>query len=84
VTLLGLDVGQWLGGVVVIEAVFNVPGLGTLDVTAIRGSDLPTIRGVVIVSTFFVVIANLAVDLLHAQLDPRAGFALIPRRCVRH
>jgi peptide/nickel transport system permease protein len=71
ITLLGLDIGQLLGGVVFIEAVFNLPGIGTLAVAAVQGSDLPTIQGVVLAGTFFIVIANLAADLLYARLDPR-------------
>ena len=71
VALLGLDIGQLLGGVVFIEAVFNLPGIGTLAVDAIHSSDLPTMQGVVLVSTFFVAIANLGADIAHAYLDPR-------------
>jgi peptide/nickel transport system permease protein len=73
VSQLGVDVGQLLGGVVVVEAVFGRGGLGQVSVEAIYTDNLPVIIGFVIVAAAFVVVANIIVDLVHALLDPRSG-----------
>jgi peptide/nickel transport system permease protein len=75
VTALGLDVGALLGGTVLIESVFNIPGVGRLAYDAIIHSDLPVIQGVVLVAAFFIVTANLVVDVAYAYLDPRVRYA---------
>lgn len=71
VTLLGLQVGNLLGGSVVVESVFALPGLGRLAYEAVVQRDLNTLLGIVFVSALLVIAANFAVDLLYAQLDPR-------------
>jgi peptide/nickel transport system permease protein len=71
VTLLGLDLGLLLGGAVLTETVFNVPGVGRLAVDAIGRGDLPVIQGTVLFAAFAIVVANLLVDLAYAALDPR-------------
>jgi peptide/nickel transport system permease protein len=71
VSQLGVDVGQLLGGVVVVEAVFGLGGLGQVSVEAIYTDNLPVIIGFVIVAAAFVVVANIVVDLVYALLDPR-------------
>lgn len=71
VTLLGVDVGVLLGGAVLTETVFNVPGIGTLGLNAIRYADFPVIQGTVLLAALFVVVANLVVDVAYAYLDPR-------------
>jgi peptide/nickel transport system permease protein len=71
VTLVGLDVGALLGGVVLIETLFCFPGLGRLAYRAITSQDLPVIMGVTIVGALLIVFANLIVDLLYGVLDPR-------------
>jgi peptide/nickel transport system permease protein len=71
VSQLGVDVGQLLGGVVVVEAVFGLGGLGEVSVQAIDTDNLPVIIGFVIVAALFVVLANIIVDLVYALLDPR-------------
>ncbi len=71
VTLLGLQVGNLLGGSVVVESVFALPGLGRLAYEAVVQRDLNTLLGIVFVSALLVIAANLAVDLLYARLDPR-------------
>ena len=71
VTLAGLDIGTSLGGVIITEQVFGIPGLGWTVVQAITQQDLPIIMGVAILAATFVVIANLVVDVLYAVLDPR-------------
>ena len=71
ITQFGIDVGQLIGGVVVVETVFSLPGLGKTAVDAIGQQDLPVIIGVVLVASAAVVVANLLVDLAYAALDPR-------------
>jgi len=71
VTQFGLDVGILLGGAVITEVVFGMPGLGYTAVQAITQQDLPIIIGVVIVAAVAVVVANIVVDAFYAVLDPR-------------
>jgi peptide/nickel transport system permease protein len=71
VTLAGLDIGTALGGAVITETLFGIPGLGWTVVQAINQQDLPIIMGIVILAATFVVVANLIVDILYAVLDPR-------------
>ena len=71
VTQFGLDVGTLIGGAIITETVFNLPGLGYTAVVAIEQQDLPVVIGVVIVASAGVVIANVCVDILYAVLDPR-------------
>jgi peptide/nickel transport system permease protein len=71
VTQFGLDVGVLIGGAVITETVFGLPGLGYTAVNAINQQDLPVVIGVVIVASAGVIIANLLVDILYAVLDPR-------------
>jgi peptide/nickel transport system permease protein len=67
----GLDLGAFLGGVVVIESAFSWPGIGRQSVAAIAQQDVPLILGTVIVATILIVAANLAADIVAAWLDPR-------------
>ena len=69
--LFGLVLGELLGGTVLTELVFNISGVGKLTADAITYLDLPLLVGVLIVSTFFVVLGNLIADLLHYLTDPR-------------
>jgi peptide/nickel transport system permease protein len=71
VTQLGIDVGTLLGGAIVTENVFGLPGLGQLAVQSITTQDLPVIVGIVLLAATFIVTANIVVDLLYAVLDPR-------------
>ncbi len=71
ISQLGVDVGQLLGGVVVVETVFGLGGLGEVSVQAIETDNLPVIIGFVVVAAAFVVVANILVDLAYALLDPR-------------
>jgi peptide/nickel transport system permease protein len=70
-TIFGLDVGLLLGGAVLTESTFGLNGLGKYAVDAITSNDLPKVLGVTLVAAFFVVIANLVVDLMYAVVDPR-------------
>ncbi|MDX6723946.1 MAG: peptide/nickel transport system permease protein [Solirubrobacteraceae bacterium] len=74
VTLLGLDLGILLGGAILTETVFNLPGVGRLAYTAIIRGDLPIIQGTVLFGAFFIVLMNLVVDVVYAFLDPRVRY----------
>lgn len=71
VTMLGLQVASMLGGSVVIESVFAVPGLGRLAQEAVASRDTPLLLGVILVSAIMVIAVNFVVDLLYLWLDPR-------------
>lgn len=71
VTLMGLQVGHILGGAVVIEQVFAIPGVGRLAAEAILDKDFMVVQGVVLVSAVTVVVANMFVDILYGYIDPR-------------
>ena len=71
---LGLDLGFFLGGVVVVEQIFGWPGIGKLAVDSIRTADVPLIMGTVLFATLCIVLANLLVDILMAFADPRIRF----------
>ncbi len=71
VTIFGLDLGSLLGGAVITESVFSINGLGKLAISSITTIDLPVIIGVTVFAAFFVVTANLLVDVLYAVVDPR-------------
>ena len=75
VTAAGLDIGILLGGAILTETVFNIPGIGRLVFDSIQHSDLPMIQGTVLIGTFFIVMANLVVDIIYAFLDPRVRYA---------
>ena len=74
VTIFGLDLGLLLGGAILTETTFSFPGLGQFTILAIQNQDLPEIMGVVMIASFFIVIANMIVDILYAVLDPRVRF----------
>ncbi|MCG7504925.1 ABC transporter permease [Mesorhizobium retamae] len=73
VTMLGLQSAQMLGGSVVIESIFSVPGLGRLAQEAVAMRDTPLLLGIILVSAILVVLINLLVDIAYAFLDPRVG-----------
>ena len=75
VTVTGLQAGYMLGGSVVIESVFSLPGVGRLALQAITGRDYPLLLGVVLFVAAAFVLVNLAVDLLYAYVDPRIRHA---------
>ncbi len=74
-TQVGLDLGFFLGGVVVVEQIFSWPGIGKLAVDSIRTADVPLIMGTVLFATLCIVLANLFVDVLNAIIDPRIRFS---------
>jgi len=75
VTLIGLQAGALLGGSVVIESVFAIPGLGRLAFEAVTQRDMPLLMGIVLANTLLVILATLVVDLAYRRLDPRIGQA---------
>jgi peptide/nickel transport system permease protein len=75
VTIFGLDLGALLGGAVITETVFNIPGIGRLNLDAINHSDFPIVQGTVILATLFIVVANIVVDIAYAYLDPRVRYS---------
>jgi len=75
VTMAGLDIATLMGGVLVTEQVFGIPGLGTLSWTAILQNDLPMLEGVVLVIGAVIVVMTILMDIAYAWLDPRVSFA---------
>jgi peptide/nickel transport system permease protein len=75
VTILGLDLGALIGGAIVTEVLFGLPGIAQATVKALIDLDLPLIVGVVLTSAFFVIMFNLIVDILYAVLDPRVRYS---------
>ncbi len=75
VTAFGLDVGVLLGGAILTETVFNIPGIGRLAYDSILAGDLPMIQGTVLLGAFFIVVANLIVDIAYAVIDPRVRYS---------
>jgi peptide/nickel transport system permease protein len=74
VTILGIDFGVLLGGAILTETVFNIPGIGRLSYTAITRGDMPTIQGTVLVAAFAIIFLNLIVDIAYSFLDPRVRY----------
>lgn len=73
-TLFGMDLGGLLAGAVITESIFGLPGIGRLFYGALSTGDQPVILGVTLLAATFIVVANLAVDLLYAVVDPRVRF----------
>lgn len=71
VTMLGMDIGLLLGGAVLTEQIFSVPGLGFTAVRAAISGDLPVTMAITMLAAFFVIVANVVVDLAYAAIDPR-------------
>lgn len=70
-TIFGMDIAALLGGSVLIEQVFGMPGLGTLYLQSIAAVDIPTVMGITLLVAFFVIVANIVVDLMYAVVDPK-------------
>ena len=71
ITIFGMDLGALLGGAIITEHTFSLNGLGQFTIEAINNQDLPEILGVTMLAAFFIIIANLVVDILYAVVDPR-------------
>ncbi len=74
ITVIGFQLGYLLGGTVVIEEIFALPGMGRLALNAILQRDYPIVQGVVLVIAFLFVLSNLLVDFLYAWIDPRIRY----------
>ncbi|GGO53794.1 ABC transporter permease [Streptomyces lasiicapitis] len=74
-TMLGMDLGALIGGAILTESTFNLPGLGRAILDATRNQDLPIVLGVTLITSLAVLLANLAVDVLYAVIDPRVRLA---------
>jgi peptide/nickel transport system permease protein len=75
VTVLALDIGALLGGAVLTETVFDIPGIGRLNYDAIIHSDFPIVQGTVLLAAMFIIVANIVVDIVYAYLDPRVRYS---------
>jgi peptide/nickel transport system permease protein len=75
VTILGLDIGVLIGSSVLVETVFNIPGIGRLNYVAITHADFPIVQGTVLVAALFIIVANIIVDIVYAFLDPRVRYS---------
>jgi peptide/nickel transport system permease protein len=74
-TILGLDIGLLLGGTVLVETVFDIPGVGRLAFDAINHSDFPIIQGTVLLAALFIITVNIIVDVAYEYLDPRVRYS---------
>jgi oligopeptide transport system permease protein len=74
ITFIGADIGTLLGGAIVTEAVFNIPGIGRAVFDAVRGQEGAVVVGIVTLMVFFFIFFNLVVDVLYAVLDPRIRY----------
>jgi peptide/nickel transport system permease protein len=74
VTLIGMQVSQIFGGSVLIETVFNIPGMGRLMVSSVFNQDYPVVQGCTLLFAFIVVMVNLLVDISYGWLDPRVHY----------
>jgi peptide/nickel transport system permease protein len=75
VTLIGMDIGWFLGGVLIVEYVFGIPGIGQQAFQAIQTQDLPLIMGTVLFAALLVTVSNFVVDLAYTWLDPRVKYS---------
>jgi len=75
VAMVGMDIGVFFGGVLIVERVFAWPGIGEQAWTAISSNDIPMVMGTVLCAAFFVTLFNLAGDLVNAAIDPRIKYS---------
>jgi len=74
VTVIGLGIAALIGGVVITESVFNIPGLGRLVVDAILKRDYPIIQGLILFFSLLYIVLNLLIDIAYTMLDPRIRY----------
>ena len=74
ITLIGMQIGSLLGGAVIVEQIFSLPGLGQMTLTGINQRDYPVVQGCVLFIAFIYVLVNLVTDLLYAYIDPRISY----------
>ena len=73
-TMFGMDLGYLLGGALITETVFDLDGIGKYTIEGVQSQDFPVIMGVTVLAAFFIVVANLVVDVVYAFLDPRVRY----------
>jgi peptide/nickel transport system permease protein len=74
VTVLGINIGFLIGGTLIVEQVFQIPGIGSLMINSIFSRDFPVVQAVALVFGIMVVLVNLLTDVIYASLDPRVRF----------
>jgi peptide/nickel transport system permease protein len=74
VTIAGLGFGRLLGGTVIIESIFALPGMGTILINGINGRDYPVVQGLVLMYAILFVLVNVLTDLVYTKVDPRVKF----------
>jgi len=74
VSIFGLQFGALIGGTVVIETIFAIPGMGQLLFTSITARDYPVVQAITVITAFLVIVVNLIVDLSYSFLDPRVSY----------
>ena len=74
ITLIGMQIGGLLGGTVITEQIFSIPGLGQMVLTAINQRDYPVVQGCILFIAFIYVMVNLIVDILYTYVDPRITY----------
>jgi peptide/nickel transport system permease protein len=75
ITLSGMGLSMIIGGSVIVETVFNIPGMGRLAVTSVLNQDYPYVQGIILLVSTFILMINLVVDLAYGWLDPRIRFS---------
>ena len=75
VTILGLRIGRIIGGAIIIEVMFAIPGIGQMSVTALTKADYPVIMAVTMISSIAIIVANLVTELAYSYIDPRIRYA---------
>jgi peptide/nickel transport system permease protein len=75
VTVIGIEAAFLMGGLIVTETVFNIPGVARFLVEAIRWRDYPIVQNIIMYIAFIVVVVNFSVDMLYAALDPRIKYS---------
>lgn len=73
ISLVGYNIGALIGGAVVVEVVFDLPGIGTALVNAVANRDYPVVQGIALVTAIIVIIVNGVTDVLYEIVDPRTG-----------
>lgn len=73
ISLVGYNIGALIGGAVVVEVVFDLPGIGTALVDAVANRDYPVVQGIALVTAIIVIIVNGVTDVLYEIVDPRTG-----------
>ena len=71
ITVIGIAFGHLLGGAILTESIFNIPGLGKLMIDSIKSRNFPVVQGGVLVTAFIFCMINLIVDIIYAYIDPR-------------